>query len=296
MYRYYRFEDDNIYCKSTCRFPAVYAFYDEYGNILYIGKTNDLGHRMGQHYAVGHLKDYQYKQVRKVMFHRCKNNTDAVILEAVLLAYYKPLFNKHDKGDLPTIVDVDEVISSLNWEVYFDDTCCSNEEKIDLYRELISFDVWCKATKVNFLESAYMKYIVRHKNDTDENLKREYEILFEMVLVRYIGAFNNSSDRRSFCDIIRQSYLPDIEYKWFDFCKKKMNVESYKSYGDIYQAFADNPSTGQDCIEHFRKLSFVILGTYNFEKAVSEPDGTDDFDEFDELLEVLNEKIGKARR
>ncbi len=267
MVHYYRYEEDNVYCKDGYRFPAVYAFYDEYGNLLYIGKSNDLGYRMGVHFARGHLKDHQYKQVRRVMFHRCKTEADAGILEIVLLAYYKPPFNQFEKGDLPTIVDVEEMISSLDWKVYFDDTCFSSEEKNELFRTLLGFDVWHDSARINFLESAYEKYIVKHKNDKDEELRMKYEDLFEMVLVKYIGSYDRVKDRERFCNAIRNSYLPDIDYKWFEFCRKRMNLESYNTYGDVYRAFAENRHVSRECIEKFKKFSFVqLLDEYDFGK------------------------------
>ncbi len=97
---------------------------------------------MGQHYAKGHLSEMQYRQIRRVMFCRCENETDAGILELILLAYYNPIFNTRDKKDLPTIVPVEDILRSLNWECYFDDRQYSSEEKNELFETMISFENW----------------------------------------------------------------------------------------------------------------------------------------------------------
>ena len=266
MRRYYRYEEDNIYCKSGFHFPAVYAFYDEYDNLVYIGKSNDLSLRMGQHYAKGHLSEMQYRQVRRVMFCRCKNETDAGILELILLAYHKPIFNTRDKKDLPTIVSVEDILRSLNWECYFDDRQYSSEEKNELFDALISFESWSDGKRIDFLEGAYKKYIVRHKNDSDEKIKGEFEDLFEMVLVRYIGDYRNCSEWEHFCRNITEAFLPDLEVKWFIFCRKRMNQKGFMRYGDVYRAFAHNYYASPELVEYLEKYRWVTrLYSYWFE-------------------------------
>ncbi len=265
MVRYYACELDSIYGKENTEFAAVYAFYDEYDNLLYIGKTNNLKLRMGQHFAFGHLKDDQYRQVKKVMYHKCNSVTDAIILETILIAYHKPPFNKRDIGELPTVISAEEIISSLDWEVYFDEQVYTGEEKDELVFKMISYDDWDYGKQKNLLEESYRRYVLNHISDEDKNLKKNYEILFEMVLVKAIGHYDNLKDRKDFCQLIHDTYLPGIGIKWHKFCRKHMNVDRFKTYGDIDRAFATNPHISRELAETLSQKRWVHpLDEYDF--------------------------------
>lgn len=232
----------------------VYAYYDDYDNLLYITKEYDP-------YA-SYLKDYEKKEVKRVRSHSFKSDTDASVMKAALIAYYKPPFNKQGIWKESEIVTSD-MIESLVW---CDGECHQsyvNDEKDDLVNKLRDFEKWDSDDQIRTVENAYKEYILDHLSDTDE-YKRKYEHLFEVVFVKAMG-FNY---RRQFCNIIKSANLPNLEMKWYDFSIKRMNVRNFSRYGDIDRAYASNPHMSKEIIDRLRDRYWVttILPEYDFDR------------------------------
>ncbi len=78
--------------------PGVYTMYDKNDNVLYVGKAKNLYKR---------LTSYRYSKSRKVQrliahLHRvgveiCKSETDAILLENLLIRSLRPPFNEANK-------------------------------------------------------------------------------------------------------------------------------------------------------------------------------------------------------
>ena len=91
--------------------PFVYRFIDDKGNILYVGKTKDLGARMAQHFGVnGHLSKQEYGQVMKVQYIEFPTENDIGIMERALIATWQPSFNKAyaESGRLTIAIKIPE--------------------------------------------------------------------------------------------------------------------------------------------------------------------------------------------
>ncbi len=265
--------------RKELSFPAVYKFCDEYDNLLYIGKASDFAYRMVSHFKDGHLSSEQYDRVKKVMYSRCNSDTDAAIIELALLSYYKPEFNQRDMGSLPTVVSIEDIIGSLHWETYVSDDAAIDVRKDDLYRQLRDFDSWSFNRQKEFVENKYDEYIVKHRND-DLSVRQDNDELFKIVLTKAIGSYNVLSDRKRLCDIIQQSYLPDLEHKWFNYCYKKMCIKNFYKYGDVWWAFAHNYYASLSMICALCLAPFVVpLAVYAFDC-----DGCNSKDELNSLL------------
>ena len=83
----------------------VYRFLDSKGNIIYIGKTVNIGLRMQQHFSdKGHLPKECYNSVAKIEYQKYKTESDSLIMETYYITKYSPKFNKLQQSrDLPTI-------------------------------------------------------------------------------------------------------------------------------------------------------------------------------------------------
>lgn len=81
----------------------IYKFIDYSGNVIYIGKTKNIKHRMMQHFSIshnksdkvftGHLPDECYQSVKMVKYAYVDNQLNAELYETYLINKYKPKYN-----------------------------------------------------------------------------------------------------------------------------------------------------------------------------------------------------------
>lgn len=73
----------------------VYKFLNKQGEVIYVGRSSALTQRLNsQHFsAKGHLSADCYNQVFKVLVTETKTKVDSIILEMILIANLKPVFN-----------------------------------------------------------------------------------------------------------------------------------------------------------------------------------------------------------
>ena len=83
----------------------VYRFLDSKGNIIYIGKTVNIGLRMQQHFSdKGHLPKECYNSVAKIEYQKYKTESDSLIMETYYITKHSPRYNKLQQSrDSPTI-------------------------------------------------------------------------------------------------------------------------------------------------------------------------------------------------
>ena len=82
----------------------VYRFLDSKGNIIYIGKTVNMGNRMQSHFTKGHLPKECYNTVCRIEYQKHKTESDALIMETYYITKYSPKYNKLGQSrDVPTI-------------------------------------------------------------------------------------------------------------------------------------------------------------------------------------------------
>ena len=120
----------------------VYRFLDSEGNILYVGKTNNLENRMYQHFNNGHLDSNQYTRVDKVEYLQFEQESDQHIAEIYLINKFKPEFNIRDKKDDSLTLTLDV---HLNWVKF----------KISSVKEVKSSNIKFKSGDVVFIHNEY---------------------------------------------------------------------------------------------------------------------------------------------
>ncbi len=79
----------------------LYRFLDNKGNIIYIGRTNDIRRRiLKEHFANNtHLPDKCYIETEKVEYTEIINESEEVAYEAILINQHRPKFNTQFKDD-----------------------------------------------------------------------------------------------------------------------------------------------------------------------------------------------------
>lgn len=80
---------------------GIYRFLDEYKNVVYIGKTNNLYRRLYKEHFTnrGHLakRGYNYNEVARVDVIKLKDPAITSAMEIYLIDKYKPKWNNTDK-------------------------------------------------------------------------------------------------------------------------------------------------------------------------------------------------------
>lgn len=82
--------------------PGVYRYYDEEGNILYIGKAKDLRKRVSSYFNKNDHTfriSYMVKRIHKIEFTIVDTEQDAFLLENSLIKKYQPRYNVSLKDD-----------------------------------------------------------------------------------------------------------------------------------------------------------------------------------------------------
>lgn len=200
-----KFCEENSFC-----FPAVYSFYDNFDNLLYIGKTNNLSNRMQQHFKEGHLKREDLYKVKKIMYIKCNSDTDALILETILINYHNPPFNiSHTKGEC-SLFDAKKVISDLKWNIYNDITEYNQEQINKLNQSIDSFwnESYNNEYRCSLLESWYYEHVV------EKDLPETYEYILRKINNCYGRNCHNAFPEDKFCELLKNINIPDFEYRW----------------------------------------------------------------------------------
>lgn len=77
--------------------PGVYRYFDEEGNVIYVGKAKNLKNRVSSYFAKSNQHDRKTKrlvsQIRNLEFTIVHTEFDALLLENTLIKKYQPKFN-----------------------------------------------------------------------------------------------------------------------------------------------------------------------------------------------------------
>ena len=88
--------------KGIPHLPGIYKYFDEKGQLLYVGKAKDLKKRVA-HYFNKNQENYKtaelVKRIRRIDFTIVESEQDALLLENTLIKENKPLFNIDLKDD-----------------------------------------------------------------------------------------------------------------------------------------------------------------------------------------------------
>mgnify|MGYP006291302031 CR=1 FL=1 len=93
----------------------IYRFMDNKGNILYIGRTNNIERRiLKEHFTdLGHLPEECYKSISKIEYTEIYNESEEIAYEAILINKVRPFYNTQFKDEGNFNIDLPE----FDWEV-----------------------------------------------------------------------------------------------------------------------------------------------------------------------------------
>ncbi len=78
--------------------PGVYTMYDKKDEVLYVGKAKDLHNRLSSYrYSKSKKTQRMIAQLHRIGFEICKSETDAILLENLLIRSLRPPFNVANK-------------------------------------------------------------------------------------------------------------------------------------------------------------------------------------------------------
>ena len=147
----------------------VYRFLNSKGVIIYVGKTNNLKNRMGQHFGnAGHLSEEAYKEVEIVEYIVETSKADMDIKELYYINKWKPKHNMKNKQSEQMTLKLDTSLD--NWkdinDIYNKEKIESLERKIkELERENNS-----QKKKIQFYENEFRNY-----KEMDKKIKEQSE-------------------------------------------------------------------------------------------------------------------------
>ncbi|MDR9417666.1 GIY-YIG nuclease family protein [Gracilimonas sp.] len=78
--------------------PGVYTMYDRHDQVLYIGKTKDLQQRITSYrYTKSKKSQRMIAHLERISYEVCNTETDAILLENLLIRSLRPPFNHANK-------------------------------------------------------------------------------------------------------------------------------------------------------------------------------------------------------
>jgi excinuclease UvrABC nuclease subunit len=93
----------------------VYRFLDKEGVVLYVGfTTQELKHRLYQHFNHGHLKDFVYNSTYKIQYFEDDNKTNGRIYELAAINEFGSLFNK-DGNYMQKSTIIGDILNQKQW-------------------------------------------------------------------------------------------------------------------------------------------------------------------------------------
>lgn len=93
----------------------VYRFIDRSGNVIYVGRTNDMLKRMKQHFSSnGHLPKECYARTMRVEYIEVDTKNDMKIKELYYIGKLMPEYNRADK--VAVTLSIDETVDK--WRLY----------------------------------------------------------------------------------------------------------------------------------------------------------------------------------
>lgn len=101
------------YLKNDYRKFYIYEMYDKNNNLLYIGKTINIHHRINQHFGLEWLVKQNWKvNVYKIIYFELESKVDMDMTELYLIATKKPKYNKQSTDTILPKIEIN--FSKLN--------------------------------------------------------------------------------------------------------------------------------------------------------------------------------------
>lgn len=196
----------------------IYKFINYEGDIIYIGKTDNLKQRMKQHFGpYPHLPKECYEQVEKVFFANVASKYNAELLETYFINEYHPIYNK-DKKYKPEVSNIKIDMIEPDWqELLFlkiktknglngIEFLKNNPPYID--RTLFYMEAWNVAFKYNFIKLECYEYEFKHLCPTIYSLLggnlKEIKALYEYAYSHFNR--DESSIDEVFCADVNEQF------------------------------------------------------------------------------------------
>lgn len=78
---------------------GIYRMYDEAGEVIYVGKSNNIHRRLLQHIGKRTNSAYFIDEVKRVEYHVENSPVFQTMLEGIFIAYHMPKFNDEVKEE-----------------------------------------------------------------------------------------------------------------------------------------------------------------------------------------------------
>ncbi|HSW75668.1 MAG TPA: GIY-YIG nuclease family protein [Candidatus Saccharimonadales bacterium] len=72
---------------------GIYRMYDAEGDVVYVGKSNDIHRRLLQHVGRRSNTSYFIEEVVKIEYHKNDDPVFQTMLEGIFIAYHEPIYN-----------------------------------------------------------------------------------------------------------------------------------------------------------------------------------------------------------
>lgn len=169
--------------------PGVYKFFDEEGNVIYVGKAKNLRNRVKSYFRIKHEDDTKTKalveNIRDLEYIEVSTELEALILEEKLVKKFQPKYNillKDDKSFLYIVIRKDEVRlgdKGVDFPVVF------SARKTDLKNGDVYFGPYPRAEVVRYVLRTLRKILPFR--DCSKSKFRNYQKLGQPCLYGHIG-------------------------------------------------------------------------------------------------------------
>ena len=120
------------YNKKKKAIRVVYRFLNKENEVIYVGKTEALSHRIASHFSRGHLPKKCYEEVNKIEFIPMQSTVLMDIKEIYYINLYKPKYNSNYVADEPSFV-----IQGLGGDKWLDLSCFKDEDFAEIFEQQI---------------------------------------------------------------------------------------------------------------------------------------------------------------
>lgn len=181
---------------------CVYRFLDVDGNVLYVGKTENIKARIRKHLSTsGHLSKECYNRLDKIQFIAMKSVVLMDIKELYYINLYKPIFNSNHLID-----EASFIISDFSNDIWidFNDYSVSKFERInDLSGKYVNLMRGCGIEdNIRFVKSVFS----RKRND-NYLVYIEYESVSGKVIQSRKGTFKSKEEASEFVKDLKTIYF-----------------------------------------------------------------------------------------
>jgi excinuclease ABC subunit C len=261
--------------------PGIYQYFDEKGNIIYIGKAKNLKKRVTSYFNKETFENGKLavlvRKIADIQFMIVDTEMDALLLENNLIKKYQPRYNVLLKDDktYPWICIKNEAFPRIfptryivkDGSQYFGPYASVKmmNTLLELIRQLYQFRN-CKLnlSETNIKNGKYkvcLEYHIKNCNGPCEGLQSEEDYNRTISEIKEIIKGNISNVLKQFRDLM-MTFAENLEFEKAQIIKLKMDhLENYKSKSTIVNPSIDN-------VDVFSIVTDENSGFVNFLKVI----------------------------